>query len=115
MVDLEELDKLQLEFKQKKTNPIGATIHPVRNNFGLDNGKNSTYLSSFNDSNSLSLAGRISMKNDTSYDAISVCSKHNSNRSRVKNNQANNKVVISKNPRICGCKTKTEENRLSNA
>lgn len=57
----------------------------------------------------------ISMKNDLSYDAISVCSKHNSNRSRLKNNQVNNKATISKNPRICGCKTKTEENRLSNA
>lgn len=37
MIDLEELDKLELEFKQKKSSHVGAIIHPVRNNFGLEN------------------------------------------------------------------------------
>jgi hypothetical protein len=45
-----------------------------------------------------------------SYDAISISSKRNSNKSSSKNIQVL-KVANQKSNRICGCKNKTEENR----
>jgi hypothetical protein len=59
----------------------------------------------------LSLAGHISLKHDNSFDDVSVSSKQASNKSKIKNIQSPNVV---KNSRICGCKTKTEENKASN-
>lgn len=64
------------------------------------------------ESNSLGLAGHMSIRNDRSFDEVSVSSKNVSARSKGNSNQMT--VPMPKNSRICGCKTKTEENRFSN-
>lgn len=52
----------------------------------------------------------MSIRNERSFDEVSVSSKNVSARSKGNTNQN----TVPKNSRICGCKTKTEENRFSN-
>lgn len=58
----------------------------------------------------LTIAARNSLRNDPSYDDVSVSSKQTSNKSKIKHVQN----VAPRIGRICACKTKTEENRFSN-
>lgn len=54
------------------------------------------------------MVGQLTIRNTMTYDAISISSKRNSNKSHSKtNNNKNNKINSQTNSRICGCKTKT--------
>jgi hypothetical protein len=92
--ELDELDKLEIEFEQEKKLTL------PRNNFTNPQPKTAHRANTHaHDGNSLSLAGRNSLRN--SYDE-SVSSKQNSSKSKVKQGGPG------KNSRICACKTKTE-------
>jgi hypothetical protein len=86
----------------------------VRNNYSnpqqLKNNANRINTYNANDTNSLTLAARNSLRNDNSYDDVSVSSKQNSNKSKLKHPPN----APPKSNRMCACKTKTEENKFSN-